>query len=294
MPRETVDHPQDEYVLQVGEAASFIRQVIKANNLNFSPHVAVTLGSGLGKLADLIEPVATIPYVDIPHFPRTTVPGHEGTLIAGYLEGVPVLGLKGRKHYYEVAGQPDAMDQVVFPAQVAASLDTRLYVATNAAGGLNPNFKVGDLMVIRSHNGLFFPNALIGTHHDFHGNNYFQPLNDLYPKTLRDFFRGTDSAIHEGVYAAVTGRTFETQAECIALRLLGADAVGMSTVPEMIIAHNRRMQTLGVSIITNVIAEDGTNATNHEEVMAILNSKDTEEKLLAVFRSFFQKISFKN
>ena len=145
-------------------------------------------------------------------------------------------------------------------------------------------------MVIASHIGLFLPSPLTGTHHDFDGNDFFQPQNGEYDETLRKLFRSIDPSIHEGVYVAVTGRAYETQAECLMLRAMGADAVGMSTVPEIIAATNRGMKTFAVSMITNAIAKDGTNATNHEEVMAVLNSKKTEEKLFRIFRTFFQKI----
>lgn len=276
------------YEEQVREASSFISSII--GDKKFIPKIALTLGSGLNKLADLIKPVAVIRYKNIPHFPTLTVPGHEGTLIAGYLEGVPMIGFKGRKHYYEVAHEKNPMDIVTFPVHVAASLECKLYIATNAAGGLNTDYDIGDLMVIKSHIGLFQPNPLLGTHHDFDGNALFQPQNTEYSPSLRKLFSSIDSSIREGVYVALTGRTYETQAECLMLRSMGADAVGMSTVPEIIVATNRGMETMGVSMITNMIATDGTNATNHEEVMAILNSKKTEDKLFSIFQIFFQKI----
>jgi purine-nucleoside phosphorylase len=282
----------DEYITRVNEAAGFIKSRIK----NFTPKVAITLGSGLNKLADLIVPVATIPYVDIPHFPVLTAPGHEGTMIVGHLEGVPVVGLKGRKHFYEVANQPYAMDIVTFAVQVVASLGCKLYISTNAAGGLNPTYHVGDLMVIMSHIGLFQPNPLL-SRHNFGNNDLFQPQNKEYNSNLRKLFRSIDlpadeagPSIREGVYTGVTGPAFETQSECLMLRTLGADAVGMSTVPEIIVAANRGMETFGVSMITNVIAKDGTNTTSHEEVLSVLNSKKTEEKLFTTFRGFFRKL----
>lgn len=280
---------KNPYIQHIHEATVFIRKKITVKN--FSPNIALTLGSGLNKLADLIDPVAKIPYKDIPYFPVSTVPGHEGTLIAGYLEGVPVLGLKGRKHYYEIADQPHPMDIVTFPVHVAASLGCKLYIATNAAGGLNPNFRVGDLMLITSHIGLFLPSPLTGPHHNFGTNDLFQPQSIEYDPALRKIFKRLDPSIREGVYVAVTGRAYETQAECLMLRKFGADAVGMSTVPEIIVAANRGMKTLGISMITNVIARNGTNATNHEEVMAVLNSKKMEEKLFRVFRKFFTNIN---
>lgn len=276
----------DTYVTEVIEASAFIREKLG----DFSPRVSIVLGSGLGKLAELIEPIASIPYSEIPNFPQTTVPGHEGILIAGNLEGVPVLGFKGRKHFYEVAHETNAMDIVTFPVHTAASLGCLLYAATNAAGGLDPSFRVGELMVIRSHIGFFIPNPLLGPHHDFDGNRLFQPQSGIYPAKYRDAFKDGDPSIREGVYAAVTGRTYESEAESRMLRTMGIDAVGMSTVPEVIIAANRGMDTFAVSIITNIIAQDGTNATNHEEVMAILNSDDTQQRISRTFQQFFRKL----
>ena len=182
------------------------------------------------------------------------------------------------------------MDIVTFPVHVAANLGCKLYIATNAAGGLNPDFKVGDLMLITSHIGLFLPSPLTGPQHDFGTNDLFQPQSGEYDAALRKIFKRLDPTICEGVYVAVTGRAYETQAECLMLRKLGADAVGMSTVPEIIVATNRGMKTLGISMITNVIAKDGTNATNHEEVMKILNSRTLERKLTKIFRLFFSHL----
>lgn len=279
----------DQYIRRISDAVAFIQ----SRTPDFSPNVAITLGSGLNKLAGIIDPVAIIPYTDIPHFPTLTAPGHEGMLIAGYLEGVPVIGFKGRKHYYEVAGVQNPMDIVTFAVHVAANLGCKLYIATNASGGLNPDFHIGDLMVITSHIGLFQPNPLL-SRHDFGNNDYFQPQNGEYNKRLRSVFRSIDPSIQEGVYAGLTGPTYETQAECRMLRALGADAVGMSTVPEIIVATNRGMETLGVAMITNAIAKDGTNATSHAEVLSVLNSKKTEEKLFHVFREFFRKLKTLN
>jgi len=289
---KSINNRSDEYINNIDEATAYIQKQI--GDKKFIPKVALTLGSGLNKLADLIQPVAKIPYNDIPCFPVSTVPGHEGTLIAGYLEAVPVIGFKGRKHYYEVADKPRPMDIVTFPVHVAAGLGCKLYVATNAAGGLNPSFKLGDLMVIKSHIGLFQPNPLLGPQHDFRTNVLFQPQNTEYSPDLRKIFLELDPFIREGVYVGLTGTTYETQAECLMLRSLGADAVGMSTVPEIIVAVNRGMETFAVSMITNIIARDGTNATNHKEVVSVLNSKKTEEKLYTIFRKFFRHLSTRN
>lgn len=271
---------------------------IRQNHLHGTiPAFGIVLGSGLGDVADAIEDAHQVPYEDIPYFPKTTVEGHEGTLIVGKLEGVPVIGLKGRKHYYEVADQlyNNGILQTVFPVHVLADLGVPNYFVTNAAGGLNPSYNVGDAMVIRSHINLL-PNSLLGRQKKFlrlDGKPLwrFQPMNDAYDPYLRKMLlnqKGFDPHVHEGVYLAVTGPTFETDAESVAFRDgLFADAVGMSTAPEVIVARNRGMKVVGFSCITNKIAADGTNATNHEEVKAILDSKDVRQRLESIVHGFF-------
>jgi len=276
-------------------ATQYVREQIERKVSGFVPTFAVTLGSGLSGLAEEIEVIQTIPYLDIPRFPRLTVSGHKGELIAGYLYGVPVICLSGRKHFYEVARSPNGMDQVIFPVHVMANLGAKIYFATNAVGGLNVHYKVGDFMVIKDHIDLFMPDPLTGTHHDFgNGNSYFQPQNTEYAKWLRSLFHlaagraRCKKNVHEGVYVARTGRTYETAATSRALRILGADAVGMSVIPEVIVATNRGMETLGVSMITNLIAKDGTNATSHAEVVSILESKEVKSRARALFSTFFK------
>ena len=223
--------------------------------------------------------------------------GHEGTLIVGKLEGVPVIGLKGRKHYYEVADQlyNNGILQTVFPVHVLAELGVPNYFVTNAAGGLNQSYSVGDAMIIRSHINLL-PNSILGRQKKFlrlDGTPVwrFQPMNDAYDPHLREMLLNQNRFgphVHEGVYLAVTGPTFETEAESIAFRNgLFADAVGMSTAPEVIVARNRGMKAVGFSCITNKIAADGTNATNHEEVKAILDSEDVRKRLESLVCGFF-------
>lgn len=238
---------RDNYEYRVARSVAYLKEKMGDRH----PAFGIVLGSGLGDLADSINEAVTIPYADIPEFPTTTVEGHEGKMIIGTLEGVPVVGLKGRKHYYESADDPcnTGILQVVFPVHVLASLGTKNYFVTNAAGGLNPKYNVGDVMIIRSHINLL-PNPLLGRHHTFTrvDNNKrverFQPMNDVYNRELRQMLIETGAAqkghVHEGVYLAVPGPTYETQGECIAFRDgLKADAVGMSTTPEVIVARNR-------------------------------------------------------
>lgn len=286
--------PKDPYVLQVNEAVAYIRGRIAETSTPFQPYATITLGSGLGKLADLVRPIMTIPYQDIPYFPIPTVKGHEGTLIVGYLEGVPIICFKGRTHFYEVADQPDSMDRIAFAVQVAASLGTRLYIAANAAGGLHTKYKVGDLMLMSSHIDTFLPGPYVIPYHNFGENPFFQPQNEIYPLRLRQLFRRGQGKtllyIHEGSYAALPGRQYEANAVAKMLRKLGVRAVGMSSVPEVIVATNRGLDTFGVSIISNIIKGDGTNATSHTEVTGVLDDCLVRERVTQAFRTFFRNL----
>ncbi len=285
---------QNNYEARVVEAADYIRKQLNGR----TPVFGVTLGSGLGDLADNITEATEISYASIPNFPVPTVEGHEGTMLIGNLEGVPVIGLKGRKHLYEVSDQPFNMGmlQVIFPIHVLAELGVENYFVTNAAGGLNLDYNVGDIMVIGSHDGAI-PDPLLGRHHNFQtlqGKRVerFQPLNDEYDPALMQMLHQAGSNhtanIHEGFYFASTGPSYETKAQCLKLRKQGFDAVGMSTVPEVIVARNRGMRAVGMSCITNKIAADGTNATDHDEVKAILASSEVRERLSSTVRQFFK------
>lgn len=281
---------QRNYEMYVRRTADYLKS--KVGKAEFG----IVLGSGLGDLADKIQNAEKIPYKSIfPFFPIPTVDGHEGMLIVGEIAGVRVVGLKGRKHYYEVADQPMnvGMLQVVFPVHVLAELGIKNYFVTNAAGGLNQLYTIGDIMVIRSHIN-FMPNPLLGRHHKFKrlddgkGVWRFQPMNGAYDAELRSLLCKA-GAQREGVYLAVTGPSYETDAECIAFRDgWMADAVGMSTTPEVIIARSRGMKVVGMSCITNKIGPDGTNATNHTEVKAVLDSAETRERLCSTIERFFE------
>lgn len=284
-----------EYRERIDNAVSVIKERLPEG---FVPRVTLTLGSGgLGSIGDTMEKVAVIPYEDIPGFFKPTVAGHAGNLIAGYIEGVPVIGYQGRHHYYEEGGQPNqviALKNVAFPVYVSRALGSELYIATNAAGGLNPSYAPGDLMAITSHIDIHFPNVLLGEQVVFMNAPRFQPQNGQYNTQLRDLLYtaagnvGERAHVHDGVYAALTGPTFESNADSLMLRKNGADAVGMSTVPEIITASNIGMETLGISLISNVIAEDGTNATSHEEVTAALEDPKTRLRATNVLREFFR------
>lgn len=237
------------------------------------PRVAIVLGTGLGGLANQIADAQAIPYGEIPHFPLSTVPGHAGRLVLGRLGGVPVAALQGRFHLYE--GYSPA--QVVLPVRALGRLGARILIVTNAAGGLNPAFAAGELMLLRDHIGLgTFAglNPLIGPNDERFGPR-FPAMTHAYDAALADHARAAaaeqGSTLREGVYLMLTGPTFETPAELRFLRACGADAVGMSTVPEVIAACHMGLRVLAISCVTNValpLADAPLVEPTHEEVIA--------------------------
>ncbi|NLM75429.1 MAG: purine-nucleoside phosphorylase [Clostridiaceae bacterium] len=247
--------------------------------LDAIPEIAIILGSGLGNLANLIENKMEIPYEDIPDFPRTTVAGHEGKLIYGTLSGRNILAMKGRFHFYEGY----RMDEVVYPIRVFKCMGIENIIVTNAAGGINTSFSPGDLMLITDHIGLFCENPLRGENLDDLGPR-FPDMSAAYDRDLQKLALDCASRLNidlkQGVYSYCKGPSFETPAEIKALRILGADAVGMSTVPEVITANHMGMKVLGISCITNMAAGILDQPLSHEEVME--TGKMAEEKFSAL------------
>jgi purine-nucleoside phosphorylase len=245
----------------IREAADYI-----GTRTNVRPAIALVLGSGLGVLADEIENAVTISYADIPHFPVSTVEGHAGELLIGTLAGKPVLLMKGRFHMYEGYGA----ETVSFPVRVMKALGVTTLLVTNAAGGVNASFQPGDLMLISDHINFMFKNPLIGPNDPEVGVR-FPDMSEAYSKRLRALARGVGEkvgvAFQEGVYAGLLGPTYETPAEIRMLRTLGADAVGMSTVPETIAARHSGIEVLGISCISNMAAGMLDQPLNHAEVM---------------------------
>jgi purine-nucleoside phosphorylase len=230
------------------------------------PTVGVILGSGLGPLAERVEVAAAFDYAELPHFPRSTVVGHSGRLLCGTLAGRGAVVMEGRFHRYEGW----SMAEVSYPVRVLRALGCELLVVSNASGGLNPAYGSGDLMVIEDHINLFFDNPLFGANDDALGPR-FPDMSAPYDRSLIDAAlaaaRALDCVAHRGVYAGFTGPSFETRAEYRMLRRLGADAVGMSTVPEVIVANHAGMRVLGLSVITNLCRPDCLAETGHEEVL---------------------------
>lgn len=253
---------------QIQEAADAV-----SRRTDYTPRIGLVLGSGLNDLADAVVDADVVSVGDIPHWPTSTAPGHAGRLVIGALEDKPVLVLQGRAHYYEGY----QMSRLALPVRVMQRLGVETIILTNAAGGLNPDFEAGDLMLIRDHLnflGLAGHNPLRGPNDDSIGPR-FPDMTEAYDPQLRrlahEVAREQEITLQEGVYAYVAGPSYETPAELRFLLTVGADAVGMSTVPSVVIARHGGMRVLGISTITNIATPDPEpgQETTHEEVLEV-------------------------
>jgi len=263
---------------QINEATSFIKDKISE-----LPKVGLILGSGLGMLADEIENPVKIKYDAIPGFPTSTVEGHAGQLVSGQLKGLPVLAMQGRFHFYEGYG----LDAVTFPVRVMKALGVEKLVVTNAAGGVNPNLSPGDLMLITDHINNTSQNPLIGPNDSDLGVR-FPDMSTAYDRNLQNVARSAaselDMSLKEGVYVWNTGPSYETPAEIKMLQAVGGDAVGMSTVPEVIVARHAGIDCLGISCISNMAAGILDQPLSHHEVI------ETTEKVRETFLDFVKEV----
>ncbi|MHC1691592.1 MAG: purine-nucleoside phosphorylase [Sphaerochaetaceae bacterium] len=261
------------------EAAAYVSGVIGPQPV----FIGMILGSGLGDLANEVTDKVVVPYKDIPHFPVSTVPGHAGRLVVGYLNGRRVMVMQGRFHFYEGYG----MDRVVFPVQMMRVLGIRNLLVTNAAGCVNTAWKPGDLMIISDHIKLIADNPLRGANPEELGERFFD-MGTAYPEALRQVARECGRklgiVLREGVYQLFTGPSFETPAEVRFARNCGADAVGMSTVPEVIAARHAGMRVLGLSCLTNMAAGILNQSLNHAEVL------ETGERVKTTFCALVKEI----
>lgn len=250
---------------KIQETASWIKE-----RMTTTPQTAIILGTGLGQLATEITDSYSFDYKDIPNFPVSTVEGHSGKLIFGRLGGKDILAMQGRFHFYEGYD----MKQVTFPIRVMYELGIKILFVSNASGGMNPEFKIGDLMIIRDHINLFPEHPLRGK--NFPTGPRFPDMHEAYDHKLIDLAKeiAKEKGIRvvEGVYVGVQGPTFETPAEYKMYHRLGGDAVGMSTVPEVIVAHHCGIKTFGMSIITDLGLEDKPVEVSHEEVQVAANN----------------------
>ncbi len=263
-------------------AATHIRKIYST-----TPQIGIVLGSGLGNLVKEIRVEKEIEYSGIPHFPLATVEGHSGKLIFGELHGKKIVTMSGRFHYYEGY----SLHQVVFPIRVLKWLGIKDLLISNAAGGMNKNFMVGDLMVIRDHISLFTENPLVGQNPDILGPR-FPDMSEPYDRSLIQKLKTIASSLgftmHEGVYAGVTGPTFETRAEYKLLHLVGADAVGMSTVQEVIAARHMGLRVAALSVITDLGIREENNKITHKEVLQA--ASDAEPRVTAIFKELIHDL----
>lgn len=257
------------------------------SNYDIKPQVGIVLGSGLGSFTEGMKIEAEISYKDIPNFPVSTVKGHSGKLIFGELAGKKVVAMAGRFHHYEGYHT----DDVIFPIRVMKFLGVQTMLISNAAGGLNPKHKVGDLMIINDHISFFTPNPLVGKNNESFGPR-FPDMSEPYSRKLilmaKNIAAEINLEITEGVYCSVTGPTFETPAEYKMMMVIGVDAVGMSTVQEVIAARHMDLPVFGMSVITDLGNHQGNATITHEEVLQA--AKDAEPKLTHIFTQIIARL----
>ena len=275
---------------QVAEAAAFL----KARLASLSPRIGIVLGSGLGAVADVVTGPVVVPYAEIPHFPRSTVEGHMGRIVAGLLGGVPVVVMQGRVHFYEGYSP----EEVTFPLRVLGALGIRAVVLTCAAGGIAEGYQVGQLVALGDHINLMGWNPLIGPNEPRFAFRpgaglRFPDMTEAYSKALRSLAKQTAAeegfALDEGVYLAVSGPSFETPAEIRAFRALGATLVGMSTVPETIVARHMGIEVLGLACVANLAAGLGATALSHQEVFE--TGRQVEQRLSRLLQRLAPRIA---
>ena len=274
----------DSRVKKIREAAEFIREAIGGK----TPEVGIVLGSGLGKLGDAIEAEAVIPYAKIPHFAKSTAIGHKGNFIIGKLGGKTVVAMQGRIHYYEGYG----MNQVTLPIRVMKMMGIEALFVSNAAGGTNLGYQVGDLMIIRDHINMM-PNPLIGPNLEEFGPRFPDMTRPYDPKLIQlaeTIAAEMGLTLQKGVYIGCSGPTYETPAEYKFFRAIGGDAVGMSTVPEVIVARHSSIPVFGMSVITDVAhdTEDENYVIDGEKVVKAANA--AADKMTAIFKEMIIRL----
>jgi purine-nucleoside phosphorylase len=267
---------------KITETTEFLKKYNTAN-----ARIGVVLGSGLGDFVKEIETHHAIPYGEIPHFPVSTVQGHSGKLIFGSVAGRPIVAMSGRFHFYEGY----TAEEVVFPVRVMKFLGVETLFLSNAAGGVNTGFKVGDLMIIKDHISFATRNPLIGKNEERFGPR-FPDMSEPYSKPLikkaKEIAQQKNIDVKEGVYFGATGPTFETHAEYKMVHILGGDAVGMSTVQEVIVARHMGMNVFAMSVITDIGIRDDDNEITHEEVLQA--AKEAEPKFSTLFRELITSL----
>ncbi len=275
-----------KYKKQVEKASQFIKAKI-----SISPKIGIILGTGLGKATGRIKKDSIVLYKDIPYFPVSTAPGHKGQVISGYLGEKPILAFEGRLHYYEGY----SMNEITFPVRMMAELGIKVLIISNAAGGLNPLFGEGSIMIITDHINLMGDNPLRGPNIDEWGIRFpdmVEPYDRKFIKLIEEIALKEGIKVHKGVYVAIAGPSMETAAETRFLRLIGADAVGMSSVPEVIIGVHSGLRILGLSVITNVNLPDNYKPTPIEKVIAVAG--EAGPKVIRLVEALISEISIQD
>lgn len=270
------------YIERINKAADFIK-----SKMQFEPEIGIILGTGLGSLGEHIENPTIVDYADIPEFPVSTVVGHAGRLIAGTLEGKKVLAMQGRFHYYEGY----SMQDVTLPVRVMKKLGIKLLIVSNACGGLNPNFKAGDIMLITDHINLIGNNPLIGPNLEEFGPR-FPDMSEVYSKELlrqlEEVATKMDIKVQKGIYCAISGPNYLSKAELTMLIRLGSDTVGMSTIPEAMVARHSGLKTVGISCITDMAIPDTMHSPTHEEIVAVAES--VKPRFVSLVKQFVKEV----
>jgi purine-nucleoside phosphorylase len=270
------------YADKIKNATDFIK-----GKIAMEPEIGIILGTGLGSLADYIENPVVIEYSQIPEFPVSTVAGHAGRLLIGTLEGKKVVAMQGRFHYYE--GYP--MQDVTLPVRVMKKLGIKLLIASNACGGLNPAFSAGDIMAITDHINMMGANPLIGPNLDEFGPR-FPDMSEVYDKEyinqLMKIAERLQIKLQKGVYSAVSGPNYASKAELRMLITIGADAIGMSTVPECVVAKHSGLKVLGVSCITDMAIPDTMTSPTHEEIVKV--AEGVKPKFVSLLKQFVKEV----
>lgn len=267
---------------QIEQASDFIKNKFTSESLP-APEFGIVLGSGLGAFAEQLKPAVTIPFEEIPHFPVSTVEGHAGRIVIGMMDEVPIMALQGRFHYYEGY----SMEKVVFPYRCMLKLDIPNLIVTNAAGSVDPDYQPGELMLIKDHIKFHADSPLRGPNIDEFGPR-FNDMSDPYTKEMRNLAKKCAEQmgikLKEGVYYYMAGPSYETASEVRAIRILGGNAVGMSTVPEVIVAAHGGMNVMGLSCITNMATGTTNQTVGHEDVIK------TGERVKETFISLLESV----
>jgi len=263
---------------KVQETVQFLKE-----KTNYTPEYGIILGSGLGSFTQDIDIEFTIPYSEIPNFPVSTVQGHTGALVFGKIGNKSVVAMQGRFHFYEGYD----MKTVTFPVRVMKYLDVQKLIVSNASGGVNPNYKVGDVVVIKDHINLFPDHPLRGTNDERFGPRFVN-MSEPYSRTMiqkaKEIAQQHTIELKDGIYLGLQGPTFETLAEYKMVKILGADCVGMSTVPEVIVARHMEVDCLGISVITDMGDEENIHEVNHQEVLEA--ARKAEPKVRKLIKEF--------